>query len=142
MAEVTFLYAELPVKLSSEEFEELTGIALNNELDGDSTVKESKFLDLVHSLVYDYVLYQTKPKSIVNRIIAKYAGVQKDIKKMLVVQTQFLLEQNGVQFFNGLIVKTATNSENFDITEISSKLVAPMVYQIAMATEPNLLYVG
>lgn len=140
--EVTSLYIDLPVKVTSQEVEQLTGIVLNNELNGESETKVSAFLDTVHSLVYDYLLYTVRPKSITNRIILKHTGVQKDIKKMLIVQTQFLLQNKGIELFNGLIVKSADASENMDITEISSKLVAPMVYQIAMSSEPNLLYVG
>lgn len=140
--EVTSLYIDLPVKVTSQEVEQLTGIVLNNELNGESETKVSAFLDTVHSLVYDYLLYTVRPKSITNRIILKHTGVQKDIKKMLIVQSQFLLQNKGIELFNGLIVKSADASENMDITEISSKLVAPMVYQIAMSSEPNLLYVG
>lgn len=140
--EVTSLYIDLPVKVTSQEVEQLTGIVLNNELNGESETKVSAFLDTVHSLVYDYLLYTVRPKSITNRIILKYTGVQKDIKKMLIVQSQFLLQNKGIELFNGLIVKSADASENMDITEIASKLVAPMVYQIAMSSEPNLLYVG
>ena len=140
--EVTSLYIDLPVKVTSQEVEQLTGIVLNNELNGESETKVSAFLDTVHSLVYDYLLYTVRPKSITNRIILKHTGVQKDIKKMLIVQAQFLLQNKGIELFNGLIVKSADASENMDITEISSKLVAPMVYQIAMSSEPNLLYVG
>lgn len=140
--EVTSLYIDLPVKVTSQEVEQLTGIVLNNELNGESETKVSAFLDTVHSLVYDYLIYTVRPKSITNRIILKHTGVQKDIKKMLIVQSQFLLQNKGIELFNGLIVKSADASENMDITEISSKLVAPMVYQIAMSSEPNLLYVG
>lgn len=140
--EVTSLYIDLPVKVTSQEVEQLTGIVLNNELNGESETKVSAFLDTVHSLVYDYLIYTVRPKSITNRIILKHTGVQKDIKKMLIVQTQFLLQNKGIELFNGLIVKSADASENMDITEIASKLVAPMVYQIAMSSEPNLLYVG
>lgn len=139
--EVSILYEDVPVKVTSEDIESLTGIVLNNELEGESETKVTAFLDTLHSIIYDYLLYVVRPKSITNSLITN-KGLENDVKKMLIAQAKYLLENKDIELFDGLIVKTAQTTENFDIQEVISKIVAPIVLQIGISTEPMLLYVG
>jgi len=86
MVTVSDLYINLPVTITSDDVEKYNGVVLENEIAGDSNQKVAIFLDTVHSVIFDFLIYSTGEKSIKNAIIEKYPQVQTAIKKALLKQ--------------------------------------------------------
>ena len=62
MATVSFLYEDMPVKITDEDCKKLRGLDLDKEIEGNSKEKITQFLDTVHSHIYDFLIFTTGDK--------------------------------------------------------------------------------
>lgn len=135
---------DYPVMITEAEFKNNTGIDLASELDGnDSARKVKNFLNNVHRIVYDDLIYSVGNKTIKKLIIEQYADdVRKEIKKALIAQGEYLLDNGDISLWNGTVVAANGTVAVTDSGVIAQKIVALSVINILRATEPNLLYMG
>jgi hypothetical protein len=132
MMTVGILYEDLPVKINSDDVEAL-GINLNDLLEGETKNKITRFLDSVHSIIYDYVIYNWGHETIQNRKIENDLATAKTVKKALLWQAVYLSENNDLLSFIG-ITKKADGDASLAVDEIYSKVVAPMSLQILQSS--------
>ncbi len=142
MATVSFLYEDMPVKITDEDCKKYRGLDLANELEGDSKEKITQFLDTVHQHVYDFLIFSTGDRRWKIRIIEKYkAEVEKTLKMALLVQAAYLLNNGNIEMFNG-VIKTVSGVDIKDNTQINEKIIAPSIVNMLASTKPNLLFAG
>lgn len=142
MATVSFLYEDMPVKITDEDCKKYRGIDLKTELDGDSKEKITQFLDTVHQHVYDFLIFSTGDRRWKIKIIEKYkAEVEKTLKMALLVQAAYLLSNGNIELFNG-VIKTVNGADIKDNTQINEKIIAPSIVNMLASTKPNLLFAG
>ena len=142
MATVSFLYEDMPVKITDEDCKKYRGIDLETELDGDSKEKITQFLDTVHQHVYDFLIFSTGDRRWKIKIIEKYkAEVEKTLKMALLVQAAYLLSNGNIELFNG-VIKTVNGVDIKDNTQINEKIIAPSIVNMLASTKPNLLFAG
>ncbi|GEM_PF-2178331 len=141
MVTVSDLYINLPVTITSDDVEKYNGVVLENEIAGDSNQKVAIFLDTVHSVIFDFLIYSTGEKSIKNAIIEKYPQVQTAIKKALLKQVSYLLESGNIELYNGL-VKSVGNVAVVATSDVIEKIVAPSVINVLSSEKPNILFSG
>lgn len=142
MATVSDLY-DYPLTITSEEFEEYTGRNLTAELAGDSDRKVVNFLNTLHSHVYDFLIYNTGRRDIKDRIIEKYADeLTKPIKRALVTQGKYLLENEDISLWNGIVATVEGGADVKDTQDIVQKILCPAVINLLAGTQPNILYAG
>lgn len=142
MTTVSFLYEDMPVKITDEDCKKYRGIDLENELDGDSKEKITQFLDTVHQHVYDFLIFSTGDRRWKIKIIEKYkAEVEKTLKMALLVQAAYLLSNGNIELFNG-VIKTVNGADIKDNTQINEKIIAPSIVNMLASTKPNLLFAG
>lgn len=143
MAKVSSLY-NYPVTLDSEEFTNNTGLDLREELEGDDGERKVvNFLNTIHSLIYDGLLYSVGSKTIKNLLIEHYKDdVASDIKRALIAQGMYLLENGDISVWNGTVVAANGTVQTQESRLIYQKVVAPAAVNILMNTNPNLLYMG
>jgi hypothetical protein len=142
MATVSFLYEDMPVKITDEDCKKYRGIDLETELDGDSKEKITQFLDTVHQHVYDFLIFSTGDRRWKIKIIEKYkAEVEKTLKMALLVQAAYLLSNGNIELFNG-VIKTVNGADIKDNTQINEKIIAPSIVNMLASTKPNLLFAG
>ncbi len=142
MATVSFLYEDMPVKITDEDCKKYRGINLETELDGDSKEKITQFLDTVHQHVYDFLIFSTGDRRWKIKIIEKYkAEVEKTLKMALLVQAAYLLSNGNIELFNG-VIKTVNGADIKDNTQINEKIIAPSIVNMLASTKPNLLFAG
>lgn len=141
MAESIYDY---PITITEAEFRNNTGIDLAQELEGkDSARKVKNFLNQVHRIVYDDLIYSVGVKAIKKLIIEKYAdNLKNEVKKALIAQGEYLLENGDISLWNGTVVAANGTVAVTDSGVIAQKLVPLTVINILRATEPNLLYMG
>jgi len=140
--EVSNFYEDLPVKITSEDCEKYGGLDLYRDIVGDSNEKISTFLDTVHSHIYDFLIYSTGDRKIKNDIIEKFIEeLEKPIKRALIVQAQYLISNNNIELFNG-VVKTVNGVDVKDTADIIQKVLAPTIINILGSTKPNILFAG
>lgn len=139
---VSYLYDDLPVTITSEEIEDVLGIDLETEIIGDNANRITVFLDTVHRQIYDFLIYVTGNREIKNALITTYSdNLTKPIKKALFAQTDYLLANDNIELFNG-VIKTVNGAEYKEVGETASRIIAPSVINILSATKPNVLYAG
>ena len=139
---VSYLYEDLPVKIDSVEVQDIMGINLEDEILGDNSNRITYFLDAVHRQVYDFLIYVTGNREYKDALITGYSDkLTKPIKKALFAQVDYLLNNDNIELFNG-VIKTVNGAEYKDTMETASKIIAPSVINILMATKPNVLYAG
>lgn len=142
MATVSFLYEDMPVKITDEDCKKYRGLDLANELEGDSKEKITQFLDTVHQHVYDFLIFSTGDRRWKIKIIEKYkAEVEKTLKMALLVQAAYLLNNGNIEMFNG-VIKTVNGADIKDNTQINEKIIAPSIVNMLASTKPNLLFAG
>lgn len=143
MAKVSNLYS-YPVTLDSEEFTNNTGLDLREELEGDDGERKVvNFLNTIHSLIYDNLLYSVGSKTIKNLLIEHHKDdVASDIKRALIAQGMYLLENGDISVWNGTVVAANGTVQTQESRLIYQKVVAPAAVNILMNTNPNLLYMG
>lgn len=143
MATVSELY-QYPVTLDSDEFLNNTGIDLREELDGDDGERKViNFLNTIHSLIYDSLIYSTGSKTIKNLIIKGFAeDLQNDIKKALIIQGQYILDNGDISLWNGTVITANTTADVKESKIIYQKVIAPAAVDLLMNTAPPLIYMG
>ena len=143
MAKVSNLYS-YPVTLDSEEFINNTGLDLREELEGDDGERKVvNFLNTIHSLIYDGLIYSVGSKTIKNLLIAHFIDdLASDIKRALIAQGMYLLENGDISVWNGTVVAANGTVQTQESRLIYQKVVAPAAVNILMNTNPNLLYMG
>lgn len=143
MAKVSNLYS-YPVTLDSEEFTNNTGLDLREELEGDDGERKVvNFLNTIHSLIYDGLIYSVGSKTIKNLLITHFIDdLASDIKRALIAQGMYLLENGDISVWNGTVVAANGTMQTQESRLIYQKVVAPAAVNILMNTNPNLLYMG
>ena len=149
MATVSFLYEDMPVKITDEDCKKYRGIDLRIELEGDSKEKITQFLDTVHQHVYDFLIFSTGDRRWKIAIINKYkedsegkpTALAKTLKMALLVQAAYLLNNGNIEMFNG-VIKTVNGADIKDNTQINEKIIAPTIVNMLASTKPNLLFAG
>lgn len=143
MATVSSLY-NYPITIDSDEFLNNTGIDLRSALDGDDGERKVvNFLNTVHSLIYDSLIFSVGSKSIKLLLLEKFkTDLEKDVKKALIAQGAELIDNGNISLWNGTVV---TANGTVDIKEsklIYQKIVSSAAVTILLDTNPNLLYMG
>lgn len=143
MAKVGKLY-DYPVTVDSDEFLNATGLDLYQELDGDDGERKVvNFLNTIHSLVYDSLLYSVGTKTIKELMIKHFkADLEKDIKKALAAQGEYILDNGDISLWNGTVITANGTADIKDSKLLYEKLIAPRAVTILMDTNPPLLYMG
>lgn len=142
MNTVSFLYEDLPVKITDEDCLKYRGINLDKELEGDSKEKITQFLDTVHQHIYDFLIFTTGDRRWKIKIIEKFKeDVEKTLKMALLVQAAYLLNNGNIELFNG-VIKTVGGVDIKDNTQINEKIIAPSIVNMLSSTKPNLLFAG
>ncbi len=142
MATVSFLYEDMPVKITDEDCKRLRGLDLDKEIEGNSKEKITQFLDTVHSHIYDFLIFTTGDKRWKIKIIEKYKDeVEKPLKMALLVQAAYLISNGNIEMWNG-IVKTVNGVDIKENIQFNEKIIAPSVINILSSCKPNLLFAG
>ena len=142
MATVSFLYEDMPVKITDEDCKKLRGLDLDKEIEGNSKEKITQFLDTVHSHIYDFLIFTTGDKRWKIEIIEKYKDeVEKPLKMALLVQAAYLISNGNIEMWNG-IVKTVNGVDIKENIQFNEKIIAPSVINILSSCKPNLLFAG
>lgn len=142
MAKVSDLY-DFPLTITSEEFDEVSGHTLSAELEGDSDKAVVNFLNTLHSHVYDFLIFNTGRRDIKERIILKYAAeLAKPIKRALILQGKYLLENDNIGLWNGAINTIDGGVDIKETQDIIQKILCPEVINLLAGTQPNILYAG
>ena len=142
MATVSFLYEDMPVKITDEDCKKLRGLDLDKEIEGNSKEKITQFLDTVHSHIYDFLIFTTGDKRWKIKIIEKYKNeVEKPLKMAPLVQAAYLISNGNIEMWNG-IVKTVNGVDIKENIQFNEKIIAPSVINILSSCKPNLLFAG
>lgn len=142
MATVSFLYEDMPVKITDEDCKKLRGLDLDKEIEGNSKEKITQFLDTVHSHIYDFLIFTTGDRRWKIKIIEKYkTEVEKPLKMALLVQASYLISNGNIEMWNG-IVKTVNGVDIKENIQFNEKIIAPSVINILSSCKPNLLFAG
>lgn len=142
MATVSFLYEDMPVKITDEDCKKLRGLDLDKEIEGNSKEKITQFLDTVHSHIYDFLIFTTGDRHWKTKIIEKYkTEVEKPLKTALLVQASYLISNGNIEMWNG-IVKTVNGVDIKENIQFNEKIIAPSVINILSSCKPNLLFAG
>ena len=142
MATVSFLYEDMPVKITDEDCKKLRGLDLDKEIEGNSKEKITQFLDTVHSHIYDFLIFTTGDRRWKIKIIEKYKDeVEKPLKMALLVQAAYLISNGNIEMWNG-IVKTVNGVDIKENIQFNEKIIAPSVINILSSCKPNLLFAG
>ena len=132
---------DYPVMLTAEEYTHATGVDLTAEVENAAQVK--RLLNRAHSHIYDFLIYSTGRSDIKDRIINAYKDrLEKPIKRALVLQVGYLLENGAIGDWNGLIATTESGADLKSTQELVQKILSPEVINILGATQPNILYAG
>lgn len=143
MATVSELYV-YPVTIDSNEFTNNTGYDLRKELKGDDGERKViNFLNTIHSLIYDNLIYSVGSKTIKKLILEQYReDLEKDVKKALIAQGIALLDNGDISVWNGTVVASNGAASVQDSKLLYQKIIAPAAVNILLNTNPNLLYMG
>lgn len=143
MAKVGKLY-DYPVMVDSDEFLNNTGLDLYAELDGDDGERKVvNFLNTIHSLIYDSLIYSVGTKTIKKLMIEHFtADLENDIKKALIAQGEYMLDNGDISLWNGTVITANGTADIKDSKLLYEKIVAPRSVSILMDTNPPLLYMG
>lgn len=142
MVTTSELYSDYPVLVNSDDFEKYLGLNLANEIVGTTNTRISAFLDTIHRHIYDFLIYNIGSKNIKNRLITEYKdSLEIPLKRALLTQGQYLLQNDNIELFNG-VVKTINGVEYKDTAETISKVLCPTVINILEGTAPNVLFAG
>lgn len=133
---------DYPVMLTAEEYTTATGVELVAKCDS-SAANVKRLLNRAHSHIYDFLIYSTGRSDIKDRIINAYKDtLEKPIKRALVVQVGYLLENGAIGDWNGVIATAESGADIKSTQELVQKILAPEVINILGSTQPNILYAG
>lgn len=142
MATVSELY-DYPLTITSEEFETNTGYVLSDVLAGDNDKKIMNFLNTFHSHVYDFLIHNTGRSDIKDRIILNYRKeLEKPIKRALILQGKYLIENDNIGLWNGIVATVEGGADVKDTQDIVQKILCAEVINLLAGTQPNILYAG
>ena len=149
MTTVSFLYEDMPVKITDEDCKKFRGLDLDKEIEGNSKEKITQFLDTVHSHIYDFLIFTTGDRRWKIKIINKYkeddkgkpTALAKTLKNALLVQAAYLISNGNIEMWNG-IVKTVNGVDIKENIQFNEKIIAPSVINILSSCKPNLLFAG
>ena len=143
MPTVSALY-NYPITVDSTEFLNNTGRDLAEELDGDDGVRKIvNFLNNLHRIVYEDLLYTVGPRRIKELILTEYRDeLESDVKKALFVQGEYLLDNTDISLWNGTVVAANGTVSVTDSDLILQKIVSPAIIDILRNTNPNIMYMG
>ena len=68
--------------------------------------------------------------------------LEKDVKKALLAQGLYLLENSDISLWNGAVVAANGTVQVAESRLLYQKIIAPAAVGILMSTNPNLLYMG
>lgn len=131
---------DFPVVITGEDFINVTGINLKNELGVEQDVEVQKWLNAAHESVYNRI-YRIGGKTLKDRIINSHIEyLVKPIKRAIIAQLEYMLDANGDY---GVTDGSSTNADGQLIIvnpeQIASKILAPKVVEILKGARPNLL---
>lgn len=141
MVKVSEFFDDLPVKIDSDDYKKITGIALDEKVKHNTELDLVNFLDRVHENLYYGLIYTTGGKTLKDNMITKHIiQLEKPIKLSLVAQANYMLNSGGDY---GTEDGSSTNADGtlniVDPESIKAKLIAPKVYSILRNTRPNLI---
>ncbi len=136
------LYSDYPVLVNSEDFSKYLGIELGDEIVGTTNTRVSAFLDTIHRHIYDFLIYNIGEKDLKDRLIEKYRErLEKSLKKALLTQGQYLLQNDNIELFNG-VIKTVNGVDYKETSDTVAKVICPTVINILGGSSPNILFAG
>jgi len=139
---VSILYEDLPVTINSEEIEEYFTINLNTRIKGDSNKKIVEFLDTVHRLIYDNLIFVVGDRDIQIALIDTFRNkLEKEVKKALLLQADYILENENIELWNG-VVRAVGGVDIKPVNDIMARIVSPSAINLLSNTRPNILYAG
>lgn len=143
MATIGEIY-DYPVKVNSDEFLNNTGIDLYEELAGDAGERKVvNFLNAIHSLVYDGLIYSVGTKTIKKLMIEHFADdLGNEIKKAIIAQGEYLIDNGDISLWNGTVITANGTADVKSSKVLYEKIVAPRAVTILLDTNPPLLYMG
>ena len=105
--------------------------------------KVVNFLNTIHSLIYDSLIYSVGTKTIKKLMIEHFtADLENDIKKALIAQGEYMLDNGDISLWNGTVITANGTADIKDSKLLYEKIVAPRSVSILMDTNPPLLYMG
>ena len=131
-----------PVMLTAEEYTNATGIELVARC-GNDAANVKRLLNRAHSHIYDFLIYSTGCSDIKDRIINAYRDrLEKPIKRALIMQVGYLLENGAIGDWNGLIATAESGADLKSTQELVQKILSPEIINLLGSTQPNILYAG
>ena len=129
------LYKDYPVMITAEEVQNYLNIDI-------AEFKNSELLNDAHKHIYDFLIYPTYNGDIKERIIKKYSDVlEKPLKRALLAQIKYLVENGNIGEWNGLI-ESSSSIGNKEIQDLLTRIIAPEVINILKGAVIDLLYSG
>lgn len=142
MVTTSEMYSDYPILVNSDDFEKYLGIELGNEIVGTANTRISAFLDTIHRHIYDFLIYNIGEKDIKERLVEEYRErLKKPLKKALLTQGQYLLQNDNIELFNG-VVKTVNGVDYKETSDTVSRIICPSVINILEGSSPNILFAG
>ena len=133
---------DYPVMLTAEEYTNATGIELVARC-GNDAANVKRLLNRAHSHIYDFLIYSTGCSDIKDRIINAYRDrLEKPIKRALIMQVGYLLENGAIGDWNGLIATAESGADLKSTQELVQKILSPEIINLLGSTQPNILYAG
>lgn len=135
---------DYPVIVSDEDFKSYTGYDLLQDIENAQERNTlSEFIDTVHMLIYDCLIYACGSKRIKNRIIERYRDdLEKPLKRALLAQGISLIENGDISEWNGATLLAGGQADVKDSALIRQKIVCPKAIRILQSTSPDILYFG
>lgn len=140
--EVNYLYEDLPVKINSEDLINSLENFTVEKLESHEPLEVVNFLNAVHRIIYDFLIYTVGDKDIQNGLITQYIEqLEKPLKRALLAQAEYMVENGNIEMDNGKIA-LVNGITPYTTQEVLTKIICPSVINILMATKPCLLWVG
>lgn len=138
-----------PVTISDVDFRNYTGYDLQAVLENveKSANVVQEFIDAVHSIVYDSLIYATGGKQLKDAILTEYGAsnaVRLDnvVKRALLAQGVYMIENGDVSTWSGITLTAGGQADVKDSRALLPKMVCPRTVEILLNSEPSLLYCG
>ncbi|MCL2355468.1 MAG: hypothetical protein FWC68_06415, partial [Oscillospiraceae bacterium] len=117
-------------------------INLNTRIKGDSNKKIVEFLDTVHRLIYDNLIFVVGDRDIQIALIDTFRNkLEKEVKKALLLQADYILENENIELWNG-VVRAVGGVDIKPVNDIMARIVSPSAINLLSNTRPNILYAG
>lgn len=138
-----------PVTISDVDFRNYTGYDLQAVLENvdKSANVVQEFIDAVHSIVYDSLIYATGGKTLKDAMLAEYgesnsARLDNAVKRALLAQGVYMIENGDVSTWSGVSIGAGGQADVKDSRALLPKIVCPRTVEILLNCEPSLLYCG